>query len=95
MTVRGGIADILHAIKGGRMLIAYSGGLHHVQIPGKVPRIFKTVRLRVENLDIAEYIAEIMRRGGEEEFKKNVMKDLDGRRDQYAPEDGKEAAKVA
>lgn len=95
MTVRGGIADILHAVKEGRMLIAYSGGLHHVQIPGKVPRIFKTVRLRVENLDIAEYIAEMMRRGGEEEFKKNVMKDLDWRRDHFAPEDGKVAAKVA
>ena len=95
MNVRGGIADILHAVREGRMLIAYSGGLHHVQIPGKFPRIFKTVRLRVENVDIAEYIAEITRRGGEEEFKKNVMKDLDARRDQYAPEEGKIAAKVA
>jgi Acyltransferase len=95
MTVRGGIADILQAVHEGRMLIAYSGGLHHVQIPGRFPRIFKTVRLRVENVDIAEYIAEITRRGGEEEFKKNVMKDLDSRRDQYAPEDGKETAKVA
>lgn len=87
MTVRGGIADVLHAVKEGRMLIAYSGGLHHVQIPGKLPRLFKTVRLRVENLDIAEYIAEIKRRGTEEEFKRNVMKDLDSRRDQYAPEE--------
>jgi hypothetical protein len=95
MTVRGGIADILHAVKDGRMLIAYSGGLHHVQIPGRMPRIFKTVRLRVENLDIAEYIAEMTRRGGDEEFKRNVMKDLDWRRDNYAPEDGKETAKVA
>ncbi|HEX9163799.1 MAG TPA: 1-acyl-sn-glycerol-3-phosphate acyltransferase, partial [Thermoanaerobaculia bacterium] len=34
MTVRGGIADILLAVKEGRMLLAYSGGLHHVQIPG-------------------------------------------------------------
>jgi hypothetical protein len=96
MTVRGGIADLLHAVKDGRMLIAYSGGLHHVQIPGKMPRIFKTVRLRVENIDIAEYIAEIMKRGGEEEFKKNVMKDLDWRRDHYAPsEENLAAAKVA
>jgi hypothetical protein len=94
MSVRGGIADILHAVKEGRMLIAYSGGLHHVQIPGHVPRIFKTVRLRVENLDIAGYIDEMTRRGGETEFKKNVMKDLDWRRDQYAPEDVK-PAKVA
>jgi hypothetical protein len=95
MSVRGGIADIMHAVREGRMLIAYSGGLHHVQIPGKMPRIFKTVRLRVENVDVAEYIAEMTRRGGEEEFKKNVMKDLDSRRDQYAPEESKIATKVA
>lgn len=95
MTVRGGIADILHAVKEGRMLIAYSGGLHHVQIPGHMPRIFKTVRLRIENLDIAEYIAEMHRIGGVDEFKKTVMKDLDQRRDTYAPEDQKDATKVA
>ena len=94
MTVRGGIADILLAVKEGRMLIAYSGGLHHVQIPGHMPRPFKTVRLRVENVDIAEYIAEMMARGGPEEFKKNVMKDLDWRRDHYAPEE-KPSKKVA
>ena len=93
MTVRGGIADILHAVKDGRFLIAYSGGLHHVQIPGKVPRVFKTVRLRVENVDIAEYISELMKRGGEEQFKRNVIKDLEARRDQYCPEE--RPAKVA
>ena len=93
MTVRGGIADILHAVKEGRMLIAYSGGLHHVQIPGKVPRIFKTVRLRAENVDIAAYIAELMSRGGSEQFKRNVIKDLEWRRDQHSPEE--RPAKVA
>jgi hypothetical protein len=87
MTVRGGIADILTAVKEGRMLIAYSGGLHHVQIPGRVPRIFKTIRLRVENIDIADYIREMTSRGGEEELKRNVMKDLDWRRDHYSPEE--------
>ena len=35
MTVRGGIADILSAIPQGTMLLAYSGGLHHVQVPGE------------------------------------------------------------
>jgi Acyltransferase len=94
MSVRGGIADILLAVKEGRMLIAYSGGLHHVQIPGHVPRVFKTVRLRVENLDIAKYIDEMMKRGGgPEQFKRTVMKDLDARRDHYCPED--RPAKVA
>ena len=91
MTVRGGVADILQAVKSGRMLIAYSGGLHHVQIPGQMPRPFKTVALRVENLDIAEYIADMLARGGEGDFKKTVMKDLDTRRDSLAPEERKHA----
>ena len=94
MTVRGGVADILKALGHGRMLIAYSGGLHHVQIPGHVPNVFKTVRLRVEVLEIADYIAEIVGRGGAEEFKRNVIKDLEWRRDHYCP--GEERpAKVA
>jgi len=88
MSVRGGIADILLAMKEGRMLIAYSGGLHHVQFPGGLPRVFKTVRLRLEIIDIASYIDEMMRNGGAEQFKKNVMRDLDRRRDVYCPEEG-------
>jgi Acyltransferase len=88
MSVRGGIADILMAMKEGRMLIAYSGGLHHVQFPGGLPRVFKTVRLRLEIIDIAAYIEEMMRNGGAEQFKKNVMRDLDRRRDAYCPEEG-------
>jgi hypothetical protein len=87
MSVRGGIADILLAMKEGRMLIAYSGGLHHVQHPGGFPRIFKTVRLRLEILEIADYIEEMMRSGGADQFKKNVMRDMDRRRDFYCPED--------
>lgn len=89
MTVRGGIADILNAVKEGRMLLAYSGGLHHVQVPGHIPNVFKTVRMRIENLEIADYIADRLREGGPENFKKSVMKDLDRRRDEYAPEEGK------
>ncbi|HET7704781.1 MAG TPA: 1-acyl-sn-glycerol-3-phosphate acyltransferase [Thermoanaerobaculia bacterium] len=89
MTVRGGIADILNAVKEGRMLLAYSGGLHHVQVPGHIPNVFKTVRMRIENLEIADYIADRLREGGAENFKKTVMKDLDRRRDEYAPEEGK------
>jgi hypothetical protein len=87
MSVRGGIADILLAMKQGRMLVAYSGGLHHVQHPGGLPRIFKTVRLRLEILDIAAYIEEMMRNGGADQFKKNVMRDLDRRRDFYCPDE--------
>lgn len=94
MTVRGGVADILLALKEGPMLIAYSGGLHHVQIPGHMPNLFKTVRLRVEVLDIATYIRDRMAEGGPEQFKKSVIRDLERRRDHYCPDETR-PAKVA
>ncbi len=96
MTVRGGIADILLAVREGRMLLAYSGGLHHVQIPEHtMVRLFQTVRMRIENLDIAEYIDQMTAAAGLEGFKKAVMKDLDTRRDRYAPEEAKFERKIA
>ena len=86
MTVRGGIADIMLAIGHGRMLLAYSGGLHHVQIPGRtMVRLFVPVRMRIENLEIVDYVAEQMAKGGEEQFKRNVREDLERRRDLYCP----------
>jgi hypothetical protein len=87
MTVRGGVSDILQSFKHGRMLIAYSGGLHHVQVPGHVPSVFKTVRLRLEVLEIEDYIAAMSHEGGEEQFKRNVIRDLERRRDTYCPEE--------
>jgi hypothetical protein len=86
MTVRGGVGDIMQSMQHGRMLLAYSGGLHHVQVPGHVPSVFKKVRLRVEVLEIADYIAE-MTKDGPEQFKKNVIQDLERRRDLYCPEE--------
>ncbi|MEA2415850.1 MAG: hypothetical protein QOI58_2507, partial [Thermoanaerobaculia bacterium] len=44
-------------------------------------------RLRLEIVDIAAYIDEMMRNGGADQFKKNVMRDLDRRRDFYCPEE--------
>ena len=85
MTVRGGVADLLRQIKSGRMLIAYSGGLHHVQAPGqRLPRLFKTLRMRVENLDISAYIGMIAAHS-EDAFKQAVIEDLQIRRDCYCP----------
>jgi hypothetical protein len=85
MTVRGGIADILQAVGEGRMLLAYSGGLHHVQIPEHtMVQVFETVRMRTEIVDIKSYIAEQLR-DGEEQFKRNVRDDLERRRDAYCP----------
>ena len=86
MTVRGGIADILESIGEGRMLIGYSGGLHHVQAPGeRWPRLFKTIRIRLELLDIGTYRRELMEQAGREGFKRAVVEDLERRRDLYCP----------
>ena len=87
MTVRGGVADIMLAIERGRMLLAYSGGLHHVQIPGKIPNLFERVQMRIENLEISDYVAEQMAKGGTDEFKRNVIRDLEARRDTYCVDD--------
>jgi hypothetical protein len=86
MTVRGGIADIMQCLDGGRMLIAYSGGLHHVQAPGQhLPRLFKTLRMRLEEVDIAEYKREHGAAEDPQQFKINVKRDLELRRDRYCP----------
>lgn len=95
MTVRGGIADIMASMKHGRMLLAYSGGLHHVQVPGRIPNVFTTVRMRLEAIEMSEYMDEMTKRGGPDEFKKNVRLDLDRRRDFYCPEEGKITTAVA
>jgi hypothetical protein len=87
MTVRGGIADILETIGDGRMLLAYSGGLHHVQMPGeRFPRLFKTIRMRLEVVDIGSYREARMAEAGRERgFKRAVAEDLERRRDTYCP----------
>lgn len=85
MTVRGGIADVLQAIGTGRMLLAYSGGLHHVQVPGHWPRPWKTVRVRAEVLEIEAYRREILERVGPEDFKRALKEDLEHRRDRHRP----------
>ena len=87
MTVRGGIADILEAIPDGPMLIAYSGGLHHVQAPGeKLPRLFRTIKMNFELVDIATYRAERFREAPTPAgFKRAVVDDLERRRDLHCP----------
>ncbi len=86
MTVRGGIADLLEAIGTGRMLLAYSGGLHHVQAPGeRFPRLWKTIRMRLELVDIAPYRAALLAQAGAAGFKRAVIEDLERRRDLLCP----------
>jgi 1-acyl-sn-glycerol-3-phosphate acyltransferase len=86
MTVRGGIADILQAIPTGRMLVAYSGGLHHVQVPNQVlPRFFQTLSMSLEEIDIPTYKRQLDAETEPEEFKRRVKADLEDRRDRYCP----------
>lgn len=86
LRVRSGIADLLEAIPSGRMLIAYSGGLHHVQAPGElIPRLFKTVRLNVEVVDIGAYREARRAETGPDGFRQAVIADLERRRDLYCP----------
>jgi hypothetical protein len=87
MTVRGGIADILEVVPQGRMLIAYSGGLHHVQIPGqRLPRVFQPVGMLIELIDIADYRRLMQAEAGSADFRRAVIADLERRRDLYCPQ---------
>jgi hypothetical protein len=86
MTVRGGIADILEVLPGGRMLTVYSGGLHHIQVPGELlPTPFKTVKCRMEMVDISNYKKELAENYPNLNFRGAVIADLTRRRDKYCP----------
>ena len=83
MTVRGGVADILAKMKHGKMLILYSGGLHHVSVPGqKFPNLFKTITCKTEVLDIEKYIEE-MHAAPTPDFRQAVIEDLQGRLEEH------------
>ncbi|RLE27080.1 MAG: hypothetical protein DRJ65_03875 [Acidobacteria bacterium] len=88
MTMRGGIADILEPLDSGRMLIVYSGGFHHIQVPGQSrwPKLFKTVRGRLELLEIQDYKASVSAASEGLNFRKALIKDLTARRDQHCPD---------
>ncbi len=83
MSVKGGVADVLQEIHSGKMIIAYSGGLHHVQAPGdKLPRIFKSIGLGVEQVDIVEYKNQF----AGPDFRNSVIHDLEQRMKIHCPE---------
>jgi hypothetical protein len=85
MTVRGGIADLVEQIPEGLMLLMYSAGLHHVQVPGEqsFPRLFRTLRLRLQAVEIAGYRHQI--RSQAKSFRLGVARDLESRRDRLCP----------
>ena len=80
MSVKGGVAEILEKMDHGKMLIAYSGGLHHVQAPGEIiPRIFRSIGVGFEQLNIAEYKAGL----SGTDFRSAVINDLEERKKKY------------
>lgn len=93
MSVKGGVADILELMDSGKILIAYSGGLHHVQAPGEfLPRVFKKIVISFEQIDIAEYKNKL-RSERQEEFKARVIEDLQNRMSLYCDEAQKSAVR--
>lgn len=78
MSVRGGVADLILGLEDGEMLIALSGGLHHVQIPGQfIPKIFKNIYMNFEFLNIKEYKNSFS--GSSREKKLAIVEDLQKR----------------
>ncbi|RLA20506.1 MAG: hypothetical protein DRQ61_09885, partial [Gammaproteobacteria bacterium] len=66
-------------------VIAYSGGLHHVQAPGdKIPRVFKKIAINFEKLDLEDYMKSLPV-SDELPFKQAVKEDLDKRLMQHKP----------
>ena len=85
MSVRGGIADILVRVGSGRLLIGYSGGLHHVNQPGQRGfKLFKTLHMNFECLEIADYLASF---GSQtpERLRLAIARDLEQRLAQHKP----------
>ncbi len=86
MTVRGGVADLLSGLYKGQMILAYSGGLHHVQIPGEgLPKVFKTLKINIEAFEIADYKDSFNEPTGSPSWKKKVLDDLQYRLETKVP----------
>lgn len=82
MSVKGGIAEILQKIDGGKMMIAYSGGLHHVHAPGEsLPKLFRSIQIGFEQVDINDYKKQF----DGQDFRAAVIQDLEERMKKNTP----------
>ena len=69
-----------------KVLLVYSGGLHHVLPPGRyLPRIFKRLAVTLEAVDIDDYLKQVGTNKPALPLKTAVAKDLEARRDRYCP----------
>ncbi|MFN8298563.1 MAG: hypothetical protein U0T75_05605 [Chitinophagales bacterium] len=86
MTVKPGVTDILAGLDKGQLVLAYSGGLHHVQAPGEGwPKLFKTIRMDIEVFEIPEYKNMFDADAGSQTWKKLVLDDLQHRLETKPP----------
>ena len=84
MTVRPGIVDIIEASPDGGLVLALSGGLHHVQRPGEpLPKFFKKLKMNLCYLDLKEYKASF--EGSPRERKLKMVADLQRRLENDCP----------
>lgn len=89
MTVRSGICDLLPQFSGGNMILAYSGGLHHVMAPGQsFPRPFRKLAVNLESVNVDEYLAHFADIEDEKQRREAICRDLELRRDQHCPQAG-------
>jgi 1-acyl-sn-glycerol-3-phosphate acyltransferase len=85
MTVRGGVADILDELEDGNILFVYSGGLHHIQVPGQtLPKLFKKVKVNMEIVSIKEY-KDNLSESTETARKMSYVNDIQRRLEQLTP----------
>lgn len=83
MTVKSGVADIIEMMNEGKILFAYSGGLHHVQAPGEFPKLFKILKMNLEIMDIRDYKKQFTSEGID--WKREVTSDLQNRLETKCP----------
>ncbi len=86
MTVRAGIADVLGGLHHGQMILAYSGGLHHVHVPGeKAYHLFKTLSINMDVYDVVAYKNSFGEEVGSSPWRRKVVDDLQQRLETKCP----------
>lgn len=87
MTVKSGICDLLPQFSGENMIIAYSGGLHHVMAPGQsFPRPFRKLAVNLESINVDKYLASFADISDEKQRRDAICRDLEQRRDKHCPQ---------
>ena len=85
MSVRGGVADILEELDSGNILFVYSGGLHHIQVPGQaMPKLFKKVKVNMEIISIEGYKNQVAN-DSVKSRKTAYIKDIQNRLEAFTP----------